>query len=266
VAGDIEELLGIMRRLRDPQNGCPWDARQDFRSIAPYTLEEAFEVVEAIERGDLEELREELGDLLLQVVFHARMAEEQGRFAFRDVVRGICDKMLRRHPHVFGDVEHKDEDALRAAWERQKQRERRSKGNDGPESLMDGVALALPALVRAEKLQRRAGRGGFDWDTPEPVLEKVAEELDECAQALAGGDSRQALEDEVGDLLFSCVNLARHLKVDAEQALRRSSAKFERRFRHVEQGLMAQGLEPGVAQRERMETLWQAAKLDEPGD
>ncbi len=264
--GDIQELLAIMRRLRDPQHGCPWDIRQDFRSIAPYTLEEAFEVVDAIEQGDMDELRDELGDLLLQVVFHARMAEEEARFTFRDVVQSICDKMLRRHPHVFGDVEHADEDALHAAWERQKQHERRHKSNDGADSLMDGVALALPALVRAEKLQKRAARGGFDWDRPEPVLEKIAEELRECADALAGSAPRQALEEEVGDLLFSCVNLARHLKVDAEQALRRANGKFERRFRAVERGLQADGLKPAVQRRERMEALWQAAKRDEASD
>ncbi len=254
-----------MRRLRDPQTGCPWDVRQDFRSIAPYTLEEAYEVVDAIEQGDREELRDELGDLLLQVVFHARMAEEEGCFAFPDVVRSICDKMLRRHPHVFGDVEHADEDVLHAAWERQKRHERRSKGDARADSLLDGVARALPSLLRAEKLQKRAARGGFDWDRPEPVLEKVAEELRECADALADAQDPRMLEEEVGDLLFSCVNLARHLKVDAEQALRRANGKFERRFRAVEAGLRAEGLEPSVDQRERMESLWQADKKQESG-
>jgi len=260
---DIERLLEIMARLRDPESGCPWDLKQTFRSVAPYTLEEAFEVVEAIESGDPAELRDELGDLLFQVVFHARMAQERGEFAFSGVVQGICDKMIRRHPHVFADVEHADEEALRAAWEGEKQREREQKRGRESGSLMEGVARALPALVRAEKLQRRAARGAFDWQRPEPVLEKVREELDECAEALESGAGHRALEEEVGDLLFSCVNLARHLRVDAEQALRGANAKFERRFRCVEQGLAREGLKPGGQARERMEALWEASKREE---
>jgi ATP diphosphatase len=260
-----EDLLAIMRRLRDPGGGCPWDLRQTFRTVAPYTLEEAHEVVDAIERGDTRELCGELGDLLFQVVFHARMAEEQGWFDFADVVEGICAKMVRRHPHVFGDERHADEEALHAAWEREKHRER-SERRDGPAgSLLEGVALALPALVRTEKLQRRAARGGFDWQAPEPVLEKIREELDECARAMQAGEDHAALEEETGDLLFSCVNLARHLGIDAEQALRRANAKFERRFRRVEQGLQERGLATHAGVQELMETLWEAAKSEDDG-
>lgn len=182
---DITRLLAIMARLRDPQDGCPWDTRQTFRSVAPYTLEEAFEVVDAIERDDLVEVRDELGDLLFQVVFHARMAEEQGAFDFGDVVFAICEKMIRRHPHVFEDVVHADDDALRAAWDKQKHQERAKRPGTEQVSLMDGVAQVLPALMRAEKLQRRAARAGFDWPRPEPVLQKIREELDECAEAMA---------------------------------------------------------------------------------
>jgi MazG family protein len=261
----IERLLTIMARLRDPQWGCPWDLKQDFRSIAPYTLEESFEVVDAIERGDLDDLREELGDLLLQVVFHAQMAKEQDRFDFGEVVSGISDKMVRRHPHVFGEDAHADDEALHAAWDRHKHRERAAKRGGEHGSLMNGVAVALPALVRAEKLQRRAARVGFDWDRPEPVLDKIREELDECAQALSAPANGAALAEEVGDLLFSCVNLARHLRVDAEQALRGANRKFERRFRQVEQGLARDGLAPDPALRERMEALWEATKQDAEG-
>lgn len=256
----MERLLQIMRRLRDPQGGCPWDLQQDFRSIATYTLEEAYEVVDAIERDDLEDLPDELGDLLLQVVFHAQMASEADHFEFSDVVERICDKMIRRHPHVFGDVVHADEDAVHAAWERQKHAERADKRGHDRGSLLDGVATALPALVRAEKLQRRAARGGFDWERPEPVIEKIREELDECADALEQAAPKSVLEEEIGDLLFSCVNLARHLKVDAEQALRSANAKFERRFRAVEAGLGQQDLAPSADQRDRMEALWKAVK------
>ncbi len=258
---DINRLLEIMERLRDPESGCPWDLKQTFRSVAPYTLEEAFEVVDAIESGDTAELQDELGDLLFQVVLHARIAQESAEFDFADVVRSICDKMIRRHPHVFGGVEYLDEDALRAAWERQKQREWTEKRDDGQGSLMEGVAKALPALVRAEKLQRRAARASFDWQRPEPVMEKIREELVECAQAMENNLGHSDLEEEVGDLLFSCVNLSRHLQVDAEQALRGANAKFERRFRYVELGLARQGLVPGVRVRERMEALWEASKL-----
>ena len=257
---EIERLLSILRRLRNPATGCPWDAKQTFRTIAPCTLEEAFEVVDAIENDNLDELCEELGDLLLQIAFHALIAEEKGEFGFPEVVRGICEKMIRRHPHVFGAAVHEDEAALHRAWERQKYRERADKRGGEHGSLMDGMTKALPALVRAEKLQRRAARAAFDWDRAEPVLDKIYEELGECAQAMAGDGPRAALEEEIGDLLFSCVNLSRHLGVEAEQALRGANAKFERRFRFVEQGLEREGLLPGSDTRERMEELWESAK------
>ncbi len=259
----IQDLLDIMRRLRDPQNGCPWDIKQDFRSIAAYTLEESYEVVDAVETGDLRELPDELGDLLLQVVFHAQMGDEQDLFNFDTVIERICDKMIRRHPHVFADVQHADEQALHAAWEGQKHRERADKSDSRITSLMEGVALALPALVRAEKLQRRAARAGFDWHDTAPVLDKIREELDECGEAISGGGDKAVLRQEVGDLLFSCVNLARHLGVDAEQALRGCNRKFESRFRFVEQGLHERGLEAAAENNGLMESLWQAAKSEE---
>jgi MazG family protein len=259
----IDDLLAIMARLRDPQGGCPWDLQQSFRTVLPYTLEEAYEVAEAIENDDMDELCGELGDLLFQVVFHARMAQERGGFGFHDVVNGICRKMIRRHPHVFADADLADEVAVRANWEREKATEReRTRGGD-QQGVLDGVAQALPALVRAEKLQRRAARVGFDWDDPAGVVEKVGEELAECAETLTADTDFDARVHEVGDLIFSCVNLARHLGVDAEQALRAANHRFERRFRIVEQGLKAQGLAPGGDVRAEMERLWEAAKAAE---
>jgi ATP diphosphatase len=257
----IDDLLAIMARLRDPQNGCPWDLEQTFRTILPYTLEEAYEVAEAIENDARDDLRDELGDLLFQVVFHACMAEEQGSFGFPEVVQAICDKMIRRHPHVFGEAKFADEHELRASWEREKAVERKRRRPHG--SVLDGVAQALPALVRAEKLQRRAARVGFGWDEVSGVVEKVREELAECEETLAQGidDSRRV--HEVGDLLFACVNLARHAGVDAEQALRAANHRFERRFGRVELGLRALGLEPGAEVRDAMERLWEAAKAQE---
>jgi tetrapyrrole methylase family protein/MazG family protein/ATP diphosphatase len=258
----IDTLIDIMARLRDPEGGCPWDLRQSFRTILPYTLEEAYEVAEAIESEDLVGLREELGDLLFQVVFHARMAQEQGAFGFAEVVRAICDKMVRRHPHVFGDLDLEDEAAVRANWEREKAAERAGKGR-GDGGLLAGVAQALPALVRAEKLQRRAATVGFDWDAIEGVFDKVREELTECRATLAAHADPTERVHEIGDLLFSCVNLARHMGVDAEQALRAANHRFERRFAQVESGLQDQGLEPGPAVRDEMERLWERAKSGE---
>jgi tetrapyrrole methylase family protein/MazG family protein/ATP diphosphatase len=258
----IDTLIDIMARLRDPEGGCPWDLQQSFRTILPYTLEEAYEVAEAIENEDLGGLREELGDLLFQVVFHARMAQEQGAFAFTDVVRVICEKMVRRHPHVFGDLELNDEAAVRANWEREKAAERAGKGLAAG-GLLAGVAQALPALVRAEKLQRRAATVGFDWDAIEGVFDKVREELTECRATLAAHADPTERIHEIGDLLFSCVNLARHMGVDAEQALRATNHRFERRFAEVESGLLGQGLEPGPAVRDEMERLWEEAKSGE---
>lgn len=253
-----DELLAIMARLRDPEQGCPWDVRQTFRSILPYTLEEAYEVAEAIEREDLAALREELGDLLLQVIFHARMAEEAGAFDYGAVVETLREKLIRRHPHVFGEA-YLDDAAVRASWEREKAAERARKGEAG---VLDGVAQALPALVRAQKLQRRAARVGFDWDEIAGVFAKVEEELEECRETLDETDPSRRVH-EVGDLLFSCVNLARHLDVDAEQALRAASHRFERRFGAVEAHLHAEGQSPSPALRARMEQLWNQVKTEE---
>lgn len=264
-APDLLRLLGIMARLRDPERGCPWDRAQSFATIAPYTIEEAYEVAEACERGDPAALKDELGDLLFQVVFHARMAEETGLFAFNDVARAIADKMERRHPHVFGDAVIPDAAAQTVAWEEHKAAERRAKaGGAGaePESALDGVGEALPALTRALKLQARAARVGFDWPAPPPILDKIEEEIGELRDVLASGAAPAAIEDELGDLLFAVVNLARRLRIDPEQALRRGCRKFDRRFRRVEALLAAQGMTP-AAGLDAMEAQWQKAKAEE---
>lgn len=262
-AKTIDDLLAIMERLRDPSGGCPWDLKQSFRTILPYTLEEAYEVAEAIENDSMGDLRDELGDLLFQVVFHAQMARERGSFDFSDVVREICDKMLRRHPHVFAEADFADEHQVHSNWEREKAAERARKGAAAPTGVLDGVAQALPALVRAEKLQRRASRVGFDWDAVDGVVEKVREELEECERTVPAHSDPTERVHEVGDLLFSCVNLARHLGVDAEQALRAANHRFERRFAEVESGLREQELEPGKHVRGEMERLWELAKAAE---
>jgi len=256
---EIARLLDIMARLRDPASGCPWDLEQSFRTIAPYTVEEAYEVAEAAETDDPVALREELGDLLLQVVFHARMAEEQGQFAFADVARAIADKMVRRHPHVFGDARIDSAAAMTAAWEDQKAEERRAKAEASgrPESALDGVGVALPALTRAVKLQRRAARVGFDWPSLPPVIAKIEEEIGELRHEIDAGAAPARILDEVGDLLFAVVNLARWLDADPEQALRSTCRKFERRFRAVEQSTT-----PG-ATLDEMEAAWQRAKDEE---
>ena len=254
-------LIEIMARLRDPKRGCPWDIAQDFRSIAPYTIEEAYEVAAAIEAGNLDELRDELGDLLLQVVFHARMAEEAGAFDFAQVAAAISEKMLRRHPHVFGAAEVEGAAAQSLAWEEQKARERAAKGHG--ESVLAGVALALPALMRAEKLQKRAARVGFDWSEAARVFDKIEEEVAELKEEMTCGGDPDRLEDEIGDLFFALVNLARHLAIDPEVALRRCNAKFERRFRAIEAALAAQDRGPAEASLEELEGLWQAAKAAE---
>jgi MazG family protein len=256
---DIEALLEIMRRLRDPETGCPWDREQTFGTIAPYTLEEAFEVADAIEREDMEGLRDELGDLLFQVVFHARMAEEAGLFDFGDVSRGLAEKMRRRHPHVFGDDEIADAEAQTAAWEEHKAREAAERGER--RGLLDGVPLGLPSLVRAQKLGKRAARAGFDWPEVSGVLEKLAEETEELREAVRMRDEApERASEELGDLLFTAANLARHLGVDAEGALRRANLKFEQRFRHIEARLAAQGREPVDASADELEGLWEEAK------
>jgi ATP diphosphatase len=230
-ADEMKRLLDIMARLRDPVAGCPWDKEQNIRTIAPYTIEEAYEVAEACEAGDPAALKDELGDLLLQTVFHARMAEEAGLFRFADVAAAISDKMVRRHPHVFGDVKIDGADAQTVAWEETKARERATKG---AASVLDGVGVALPALTRAEKLQKRAARVGFDWPDAAPVFDKIDEELGELRAEIEAHADPARLEDEVGDVLFAVANLARHLRIDPEQALRTASRKFERRFRAME--------------------------------
>src|SRR5437773_9112951 len=228
----IDRLLAIMARLRDPARGCPWDREQNFATIAPYTNEEAYEVADAIERGDMAALKDELGDLLLQVVFHARMAEEAGHFAFDDVVLAIADKMVRRHPHVFADVEIASVAAQNEAWEAHKAAERAAQG--GAQSVVDGIALALPALLRAAKISRRAARIGFDWPDARAVIPKLAEEIAELEAELDQGADPAVVEEEMGDLLFAAANLARKLDIEPETALRQATAKFERRFRRVE--------------------------------
>ncbi|MBB5518609.1 nucleoside triphosphate pyrophosphohydrolase [Amphiplicatus metriothermophilus] len=258
----INELLDIMARLRSPDGGCPWDLEQTFRTIAPYAIEEAYEVADAIERDDMAALKEELGDLLFQVVFHARMAEERGAFDFADVVAAICDKMIRRHPHVFEAPDGRDADAQTAAWEDQKAEERRAKG---AASLLDDVPVALPGLARAVKLQKRAARVGFDWTNVEDVLAKLEEEVREL-QAAACTKSADAIEDEFGDLLFVIANVARHLRVDPEAALRRANEKFARRFRHIETRLAAAGRDLAEASLDEMEALWTEAKRGERGE
>jgi MazG family protein len=254
----IDRLLAIMARLRDPERGCPWDLEQSFATIAPYTIEEAYEVADAIERGDISALKDELGDLLLQVVFHARMAEEAGLFGFEDVAAAIADKMERRHPHVFGDTEIASVAAQNEAWEAHKAAEREAAG--GAESVLDGVALALPALQRAGKISRRAARIGFDWPDARAVLPKIAEETAEIEVALDGAAGPAALEEEVGDLLFAAANLARKLDVEPETALRRATAKFERRFRALEVLAMERGI---GADLDALEELWQEVKAGE---
>lgn len=258
----IDALLAIMARLRDPDGGCPWDLEQNFATIAPYTIEEAYEVADAIERGELAELKDELGDLLFQVVFHARMAEEQGAFNFADVVQAVCEKMIRRHPHVFGDDEQKTAGAVAGRWEEIKAAEKASKGV-AQQSILDDVPLALPALSRAVKLQNRAARVGFDWPETRQVIDKLNEEMLELSDEIAKGGDPDRLEDEMGDLLFVYANLARHMKIDPESALRRANAKFRRRFGWIEQSLAAQGRKPEESSLEEMDALWNEAKRAE---
>ncbi|GLK55269.1 ATP diphosphatase [Methylopila capsulata] len=264
---DVARLVEIMAALRTPVTGCPWDLEQSFATIAPFTLEEAYEVADAIQRGDLEDLREELGDLLLQVVFHARMAEEQGAFALPDVVEAITAKLVRRHPHVFGDARDLPAEEVKALWAEIKAEEkaeravRRGEPARAP-SLLDGVTRALPGLTRAVKLQEKAATVGFDWDDVALVVGKVREEADEVAEAVASGD-RDAVEDEIGDLFCAIANLARHMGVDPETAVRRSNAKFERRFRAIEAGLRARGKTPADSDLDEMDAIWNEAKAAE---
>jgi ATP diphosphatase len=257
----LKRLLTVMAWLRDRQHGCPWDIEQTFRTIAPYTIEEAYEVADAIEREDMAALKEELGDLLLQVVYHAQMAAEAKAFSFADVAATIADKMVDRHPHVFGDLKITDADAQTVSWEARKAAERAKKDGAEAAGTLDGVARALPALLRAEKIQKRAARVGFDWKTIGPVIDKIEEELAELRSELSAGKIDQArTADELGDVLFAVANLARHCKVDPEAALRSTNDKFERRFRHIERRLRDQGRNPADATLEEMEDLWQEAK------
>ena len=269
---DIQRLIDIMARLRDPDGGCPWDLEQDFASIAPYTVEEAYEVADAIDRSDMGDLRGELGDLLLQVVFHARMAEEAGHFAFGDVVQAICDKMVSRHPHVFGGTEVADAEAQTLEWEEHKRREREARG-ETDDSALAGVSRGMPEWMRAVKLQNRAARTGFDWPGPGPVIEKLREETGEVEAEFAAvkdapddAVARDRLEDEIGDLLFVAANLARHAKVDVGSALRRANLKFERRFRAMEALARADGAALEDLPLAAHEAYWARAKQGEGTD
>ena len=259
----IDDLLAVMARLRDPDSGCPWDQAQTFATIAPYTIEEAYEVADAIARGDMGDLKEELGDLLLQVVFHARMAQEQGDFAFDDVARAITDKMIRRHPHVFGETRFANRAAQADDWETRKAAERAAKGAHRA-GVLDDVPIGLPGLTRAEKLTKRAARVGFDWPDAKSVLDKLHEETGELEAEIDAGDLEKARE-ELGDLLFVCANLARKLGVDPEAAIRDANTKFVRRFNHIETRLAGDGRTPDQSNLEEMEGLWLEAKVIERG-
>ncbi len=262
-AKEFERLLRIMATLRTPETGCPWDLEQDFSTIAPYTIEEAYEVADAIQRGNMPDLREELGDLLFQVAFHSQMAAEAGYFTAADVASTICEKMERRHPHVFETVDGRSADDQVVAWEVMKAEERAAKGaSEAEPSALDGVALALPSLMRAEKLQKRAARTGFDWTEPEPIFDKLDEEVRELREALASASVEQ-VEEEMGDVLFVVANLARRLNVDPETALRRANAKFERRFRSMEALARVEGVDFGSLDLDTQEALWQQVKTTE---
>lgn len=266
---DISRLIEIMAALRAPKTGCPWDIEQDFSTIAPYTIEEAYEVADAIARGNLDDLRDELGDLLLQVVYHAQMAEEAGDFAFSDVVEAITTKMIRRHPHVFGDEEARSAGMAKGMWEKIKAQEKAEKRSarlargldpeDNGKGFLDSVPVALPALTRALKLQEKAARVGFDWSEAAPILDKIEEEIGELREALAKGETAE-IKDEFGDMLFAVVNLGRHLKLDSEAALGGTNEKFRSRFHYVERALEASGSTLEKATLDEMEALWQQAK------
>ncbi|WP_130617751.1 nucleoside triphosphate pyrophosphohydrolase [Dyella amyloliquefaciens] len=265
VRHSLDDLLAIMARLRDPQGGCPWDLQQDFSTIAPYTIEEAYEVADAIDRKDWHDLRDELGDLLLQVVFHAQMAKEAGLFEFADVADAISDKMVRRHPHVFGDESYEDLDAQKQAWDDIKSAERAARGEQHDDSALAGISRGLPEWKRSLKLQERAAKVGFDWPDEQPVLDKLLEEVEEVRAEFVQGRDKERLQDEIGDVLFVVANLARHAGVDFSQALRHANTKFERRFRHMEQLAREEGRplpERGLTEQE---ALWQKAKrADKP--
>ncbi|GLQ89716.1 nucleoside triphosphate pyrophosphohydrolase [Dyella flagellata] len=259
----LADLLAIMARLRDPEQGCPWDLQQDFSSIAAYTVEEAYEVADAIDRKDWHDLRDELGDLLLQVVFHSQMAQEQGLFDFNDVAHAISEKMLRRHPHVFGDVSYADVEEQKRAWEEIKSAERVAKGTAPDDSTLAGVSRGQPEWQRALKLQQRAATVGFDWPDHRPVIDKLHEELAEVAAEFDAGADPARLEDEIGDVLFVAVNLARHAQVDFVRALKHANAKFERRFRRMEQLAATEGAPLATQGLVEQEALWRRAKAEE---
>lgn len=271
---DISALIDIMARLRTPKTGCAWDLEQTFETIAPYTIEEAYEVAEAIARGDRHDICDELGDLLLQVVFHARMAEEEGAFAFPDVVEAVTRKMIRRHPHVFGPVEARTPHLVKGVWEKIKAEERAEKaarqGGEIPQGLLDSVSIAMPPMLRAVKLQQKAGTVGFDWNDPRAVLAKIREELDELEAEIDRADSeemkkaetRTAIKAELGDVLFALANLGRHLDIDPEAAVRATNEKFWKRFSYIERRLKETGRRPEDATLEEMEALWQEAKTE----
>ncbi|WP_286831433.1 MULTISPECIES: nucleoside triphosphate pyrophosphohydrolase [Kordiimonas] len=264
-AYSVDDLLEIMRKLRDPDGGCPWDLEQSFETIVPHTIEEAYEVDEAIRHHDMESLKDELGDLMFQVVFHAQMAMEAGHFAFDDVINAISDKMVRRHPHVFGDASIETADAQTAAWETQKAKERQKKADEQGKiaSVLDGVSISLPSLLRAVKLQKRAARVGFDWPETACVLNKMQEEAAELVEEYKKGTDKDRLKEEFGDLLFVMANLARHMDIDPEEALRGGNAKFERRFHRIEALLAEKGKEPAQSSLEEMDRLWDQAKAEE---
>lgn len=251
-----------MERLRDPEKGCPWDATQNYETIAPHTIEEAYEVADAIQTGDRDAIKEEVGDLLFQVIYYAQFGKEEGRFDFEDIAGYVTDKMIRRHPHVFGTEEVESVTHQLVRWEDQKEKERKAKANGKPPSALDGVALALPALTRAQKLQKRAARVGFDWTDAKDILDKIVEEVGELRVEMEAGKPER-IKDELGDVIFALVNLARRLEVDAEAAVRGTNDKFERRFHAVEAGLAKQGRRPEQATLEEMEELWQHAKKGE---
>jgi ATP diphosphatase len=261
---EIDRLLDVMARLRDPESGCPWDKVQTFETIAPYTIEEAYEVAEAIAEGDMEGLQGELGDLLFQVIFYAQMSSESGRYGFADIARSISDKMIRRHPHVFAGASVESADAQTAEWEAQKREEReaKSKARGVFPSVLDDVPAALPALARAVKLQKRAAGVGFDWPDVSGVLDKMAEEVEELRVEQTAGNA-DAMAEELGDVLFAWTNLARHHKIDPETALRRANAKFERRFRRIEALLSVENRRPDDADLKELEALWNQAKTEE---
>ena len=258
----LDDLLGVMKSLRNPETGCPWDRVQTMQSIAPYTIEEAYEVVEAIETGNSQEIVDELGDLLFHIIFYAEMATEKGDFDFYTICTHAVNKLTRRHPHVFSDKTGMDADAVAENWEKMKAREKQQKSSAEPKnkSLLEDISQAMPAMLRAEKLQKRAASANFDWPDAEPVFDKLQEEVNELGAAMSADENVERLEEELGDIMFSCINLARHLKIDAERALRTSNRKFEYRFSHIEQALEEKGISLESADLQEMEDLWQQAK------